>query len=185
MTLQKRNIDRPLRLAVVHWLPLEQFPPAKNLLDLFGNDPAFCVTACTSIRSGESHPWGSEAVNQHRSTFPGAGQSAAVRLLQALRLCLTILLGLLRSRAEAVLYFEPHSAPAVFSICSGTAPLVFLFTIMNTANSRTTATGEMPSPGLDTGWNLAGCFDAASGSHTQTSTGCGCFWTTTRRFPRP
>jgi hypothetical protein len=53
-------------------------------------------------------------VQLHRSTFPGAGQSAAVRLLQVLRLCITILFGLLQSRAEAVLYFEPHSAPAVF-----------------------------------------------------------------------
>jgi hypothetical protein len=114
MTAQRGKIERPLRLAVVHWLPLEQFPPAKNLLDLFGNDPAFRITACTSIRAGESHPWDSEAVNLHRSTFPGAGRSALVRLLQAVRLYLTILFGLLQSRAEAVLYFEPHSAPAVF-----------------------------------------------------------------------
>jgi len=106
--------DRPVSLAVVHWLPLEQFPPAKNLLDLFGTNAAFLVTACSSVRAGEPQPWASGSVRLYRSTFPGAGRSRLIRLLSLAKLFLTVLFGLLRSRADVVLYFEPHSAPAVF-----------------------------------------------------------------------
>jgi len=99
---------------VVHWLPLEQFPPAKNLLDLFGTNAAFLVTACSSVRAGEPQPWASGSVRLYRSAFPGAGRSRLIRLLSLAKLFLTVLFGLLRSRADVVLYFEPHSAPAVF-----------------------------------------------------------------------
>ncbi len=33
------------KLAVIHWFPLEQYPPATNLLDYFARQPDWRVSA--------------------------------------------------------------------------------------------------------------------------------------------
>ena len=36
------------RLAVIHWFPLEQYPPSQNLLNYFGDRANFSVLACST-----------------------------------------------------------------------------------------------------------------------------------------
>ena len=100
----------PLRLTVIHWLPLEQFPPARNLLEYFAADSRFQVVAGTSIRTGEQQPVELHAVTIRRAVFPAARNSRLKRLWQFAALVWLLLLTLFTSRPDAVLYIEPHSA---------------------------------------------------------------------------
>jgi hypothetical protein len=111
-------IDGPpaksLRLAVVHWLPLEQFPPACNALSFFAKDPSLLVCCAASVRRQEQPVFGCTGVEICRAEFPAAGLGRLVRIRQFIVLFWLMLRTLIRFRPQVILYFEPHTAPVVF-----------------------------------------------------------------------
>ncbi len=104
----------PLRLAVVHWLPLEQFPPACNVLSFFSTETRLLVCCATSVRMQERQVFGCPGVDIRRAMFPSAGLGRLFRIRQFVVLFWVMLRTLIRFRPQVILYFEPHSAPAVF-----------------------------------------------------------------------
>jgi len=99
-----------IRLTLVHWLPLEQYPPACNMLRYFSAGGEYCVSCCTSIRADEQSAVSIPNVVLHRGSFPSGGGHVGTKLVELLALLWQILKGLFLSRPDVILYVEPHSA---------------------------------------------------------------------------
>jgi hypothetical protein len=103
-----------VRLAVVHWFPVEQFPPVQNLLSVASADPQLDVCCLTTANDRGLPSFEACPAEIHRRTFP----SRSLRRLQRLWLLLSFpwwaLWRLMSFRPDALLYFEPHSSAAAF-----------------------------------------------------------------------
>jgi len=103
------------RLLVIHWFPLEQFPPAQNLLHVCSERPDLTTTAVTTTGTA-AWRFAAPGVAIHRSRFPVRGQWQICRLLQFLAFPLLCLLRAVLLRPQTLLYYEPHSAPAAMLV---------------------------------------------------------------------
>lgn len=103
-----------VRLAVVHWFPLEQYPPARNLLNYFGDEPDFCVLACTTHHNPGRKTFAHNSVKVLRWTFPRRALSRLCRLCLFAGFPLFVLGQLVFFRPDVLLYFEPHSSFPAF-----------------------------------------------------------------------
>jgi hypothetical protein len=102
------------RIAVVHWLPLEQFPPVENLLKELGRGDDVTVR-CFTTRNDRGLPdLDTGGIKTLRWTFPSKGMNRWSRLLLLVGFQLWVSLRLVVFRPSTVLYYEPHSAGAVF-----------------------------------------------------------------------
>ena len=99
-----------IRLSIVHWLPLEQYPPAQNMLQYFTAVGGYGVCCCTSIRANERSPVSIPNVDLFRGSFPVGSDRGIIKLIKLMGLFWAILKGLLLSRPDVILYVEPHSA---------------------------------------------------------------------------
>lgn len=101
------------RVAVVHWLPLEQYPPAQNMLRELGVSSAADVV-CLTTRNDRGLPdFSASGVRIFRWPFPSRGIARWWRLLLLSGFQFWSTCRLLLQRPSAVLYYEPHSAGAV------------------------------------------------------------------------
>lgn len=103
-------------VLVLHWFPIELFPPALNLLDYLGRVSPGNVTCCsTSTAIAVNAAVG--GVNMVRSGFPLRGRNRFIRLLMFLAFPLLCCWQAIRVRPGLVLYYEPHSALAAACVC--------------------------------------------------------------------
>ncbi len=103
------------RLLVIHWFPLEQFPPAQNLLNVCSERPSLTTAAVTTAGTA-AWRFCTPHVRIYRSRFPVRGQWKICRLLQFLAFPLLCLVRALLLRPQTLLYYEPHSAPAALLV---------------------------------------------------------------------
>lgn len=109
--IEKKN---PRRLAVVHWLPIEQFPPVQNFLNFFAEQEGLRVLCCSTRRIGEQHEFHNPKVSILRTKFPSQELGKFIRIVCFLYFPLITLLKLLFFQPNVIFYLEPHSAPVVF-----------------------------------------------------------------------
>ncbi len=104
-----------IKLAVVHWFPLEQYPPVTNLLDDFAASTPWKISAysCTNVRGLAAYQH--SGITLKRCSFPGG--SILKRLFAYIAFPLIVFTRLLLSRPNMLLYVEPHSAFPVFLYC--------------------------------------------------------------------
>lgn len=102
------------RLAVVHWFPVEYYPPITNLLDFFCRDSRLSIACFTCQNTKERKPYDNQACNIWRYVFPRSGQNAFARLWAYASFPIAVLYQLIRMRPNAILYVEPQSAMPVF-----------------------------------------------------------------------
>lgn len=103
-----------MRLAIVQNLPLEFYPPVTNLLRYLAARPEFEVRVF-SVGNLKGRPeWSHPNIGVSRCSPPDPGHGAVRRLLHSLLFVSATLVGLIRFRPDAVLYFEPHSALPIF-----------------------------------------------------------------------
>lgn len=103
-----------MRSLVLHWLPLERFPPAQNLLRVAASDNRFCMQCCTTFEDGARDRFEVDGVRVYRTGFPLGRLSRLRRLWRFLVFPLMCLWVAIRHRPQVVLYYEPHSALAAF-----------------------------------------------------------------------
>lgn len=102
------------RLAVIHWFPVEQYPPALNLLTYFADLPEWEVLAFSTCNERDSGRYAHPALTLNRGHFPGRQLSRLVRAWRFLVFPALVFFRLLRFRPQVLLYIEPHSSlPAV------------------------------------------------------------------------
>jgi hypothetical protein len=114
MNQPQTSTHSTFRLAIVHWFPLEQFPPVQNILEFFGEQSNFQVLCCATERKGEQFAYRYNKVQLHRTTFPSPNHAKLARLAYFLYFPFSTFLKLIFFRPNSILYIEPHSAPAVF-----------------------------------------------------------------------
>ena len=103
-----------MRVTVVHWFPLEQFPPAQNLLR-FLRDSEQVDACCLTTSNDRGYPdFFVDGCPIFRRNFPGIRMGRLKRLWLLLSFPIWVFIKLWRLKPEVVLYLEPHSAPGVF-----------------------------------------------------------------------
>lgn len=103
-----------MKLAIIHNLPLEYYPPVTNLLGILSADEDFEVQVFTVENTKNRAPWSKDGIRVIRTRSPRAGQNPITRAVQYAQFIWRTLFGLTRFRPEAILSFEPHSALPVF-----------------------------------------------------------------------
>jgi len=103
-----------MKIAYVHILPLEYYPPASNFLDLLGRQVSVRVHAYSTDnrKSRASHTNQSIAISRGRSPDPGS--NPMLRLLVVLWWHLKTAISLAIFKPHSIIYIEPHSAIAAW-----------------------------------------------------------------------
>lgn len=102
------------KLAVVHWFPLEQFPPVQNLLQVVADDPGLHCLCLTTSNDRNLPEFNASPVTIRRRGFPSRSRGRLMRMWLLLSFPWWALWQLIRCRPDAILYFEPHSSAAAF-----------------------------------------------------------------------
>jgi hypothetical protein len=101
-----------MKIAYLHNLPLEYYPPATNTLDLLGRMKQVEVRAYTSRNLKNRKAYSSRAMKIFRFKSPDPQSSQILRLAVALWWHLRTAWSLFFFKPDAVIYVEPHSALA-------------------------------------------------------------------------
>lgn len=104
----------PKRLAVVHWFPIEYYPPVTNILNYFAQNSEFRIVCFTTHNTKKREPFFNSAFPVYRCEFPQHGQTRLRRLYSYMVFPLVVFLRLLWFRPDAILYLEPQSVMPVF-----------------------------------------------------------------------
>jgi hypothetical protein len=103
-----------IRLAFVHWFPLEFYPPATNLLDTFSSEDSLDVLTLTSTNLKGRREYEKSSIQIKRFASPEANENPLVRLFRYAVFPVFGFLRLLVFRPDAILYIEPQSSFVVF-----------------------------------------------------------------------
>jgi hypothetical protein len=106
-----------IRLAVIHWFPLEQFPPAQNMLNFLASQPNNHILCCTTRRRLEAYRFDNSTIILKHSSFPERDLARIKRFLLLVWFPIWTFFRLFLFRPTHVFYIEPHSAPATFLYC--------------------------------------------------------------------
>jgi hypothetical protein len=116
-----------MKIAFVHQLPLEIYPPASNALAILAGQAGWEVRVWSSAGGNGMRPYQNCAVGVTRPDFPGPRCGSVARLAGFVRWHLRVARDLARWRPAAVISVEPHSALAVwiyYRLFGGTARLI-------------------------------------------------------------
>lgn len=115
-----------MKIAYVHALPLEYYPPATNLLDLMNARDSWQVRAWTTANRRGMPAWRHERMDVTRFAHPSSSVPLPLRLQGYLSWHFRTAASIARWKADTVISVEPHSALAVwlyYRIFRGTAAL--------------------------------------------------------------
>ena len=103
------------RLAVVHYLPLEFYPPAVNLLNAFAEKELFNTKVWTTHNNKQRQVFKSPTLTSiSRTIAPKKSDYKGFRLLKYLLFNFKTFMGLLFFNPEVILYYESYSAGPVY-----------------------------------------------------------------------
>lgn len=103
-----------MKLAVVHQLPLEIYPPVTNALEVFSLKAGWTVRAWSSGNHRGLPDQAVQGVNITRPVYPGPQKGKLLRLVGFLGWHLRVALDLARWKPDVVISIEPHSALGVW-----------------------------------------------------------------------
>ena len=103
-----------VKIAYLHILPLEYYPPATNFLDILALEEHLHVRAYSTENQRERPPYKNAAVEIHRTRPPNPGALKIWRLLRVLGWHLKAAFSLSRFKPDTIIYIEPHSAIAAW-----------------------------------------------------------------------
>jgi hypothetical protein len=103
-----------MKIAYVHILPIEYYPPATNLLRLLGERKQWEVRAWTSPNSRGMKEWAGGSVRVLRHDYAQSGKHALRRFATYLRWHFATARELARWKPDVIISIEPHSAIAVW-----------------------------------------------------------------------
>ena len=115
-----------MKVACIHVLPLELYPPARNLLELMSRRTGWKVRAwSTRNRRGEKN-WVASDVSVTRHSYPAGNTPLPLRMPAYVAWHLRSALDIARWKPDALMAVEPHSALAAwiyYRLLRGSAPL--------------------------------------------------------------
>lgn len=112
------------KLAIIHYMPLEYYPPVTNLLDTIARDysqqfKSVNVFSCYNVKDRKEYqipqnkaqatPQPPHSIKIKRSPFPKETDNGLIRLFKYIHFNLFTLVGLLLQRPSSLLYFESYS----------------------------------------------------------------------------
>jgi len=103
-----------MKIAYLHNLPLEYYPPATNTLDLLGREKKSEVCAYTTHNRKNRKAYKNKAVTVYRSHSPNPESNFLWRAGVALWWHLRTAVSMWAFKPDAIIYFEPHSAIAAY-----------------------------------------------------------------------
>ncbi len=119
--------DAPaFRLAYVHVLPIEYYPPATNTISILAERPGWNVRVWTSANARGGAAWSHPGLDVRRPFFGKPHRALTGRIAGYLQWHITTALELARWKPHAVIAVEPHSALGVwiyYRTLGGGAPL--------------------------------------------------------------
>jgi hypothetical protein len=105
---------KSISVLILHWFPLEQFPPAQNLLNVLGSKEQLEVVCCSTRKPNDYHFFSHDHITIKRSYFPSTGSNIFFRVLRFLSFPWLCLWTAFWTRPSVLIYYEPHSAIAAF-----------------------------------------------------------------------
>ena len=101
-----------MSIAIVHYLPLEFYPPVTNMLSLFDSSSDNVHVFSTHNDKGRKI-YKNDWVYIHRYPMPGK-ESAPTRFYKNMLFNWKVLYQLIKLKPKAILYFETYSAYPVY-----------------------------------------------------------------------
>ena len=98
------------KLAVIHFMPLEYYPPVTNFLDYISNESLVNTRVYSSHNIKNRKPYTNNRIRVARSNFPNVNESVGFRLIKYWVFNLSSLVGLFFYRPNFILYYETYSA---------------------------------------------------------------------------
>jgi hypothetical protein len=115
-----------MKLAYVHVLPLEYYPPATNSLAHFAAQNGWCVRAWTSQNSRGLPEWNHSDVSVRRFFHGDSPKNVLSRISSYTQWHVRVAIELRRWKPDAIVAVEPHSSLALwfyYYVLRGSAPL--------------------------------------------------------------
>ncbi len=103
-----------MKIAYVHNLPLEYYPPATNLLNCLAGQAEVSVRAYSTENLKQRAEFRSPGIKIIRGRLPGRDAPAILRLFASLWWHVRTAIAVWRFRPDVIFYVEPHSAITVW-----------------------------------------------------------------------
>jgi len=103
-----------MKVAILHQLPIEYYPPITNTLDYFADVPDVEMLAVTCDNDKGRAPYSQPRIELRRYPFAARGDSFFRRWKKALAWHWAAARALADFQPDVLMYFEPHSALAAF-----------------------------------------------------------------------
>ncbi|TRZ44995.1 glycosyltransferase family 4 protein [Robertkochia solimangrovi] len=102
------------KLAVIHFLPLEDYPPILNLLAILDDDPEIITKAYSTQKFKKVESPTLKNVEIQRSKLPTLKSNRIVRSLYYINFIWKTLRGLIAYRPDLILYYDPFSIGPIY-----------------------------------------------------------------------
>ncbi len=103
-----------MKIAIVHALPLEYYPPARNTIEMLAGQSGWEVRVWSNVGRRGMQPWKSSSAVLRRPWFPSPASTLPLRTAGYLAWHFRTAIELAAWRPDALLSIEPHSALAVW-----------------------------------------------------------------------
>ncbi|WP_309381098.1 hypothetical protein [Cerasicoccus frondis] len=103
-----------MKIAYVHILPLEYYPPAVNTIRALASRDDVELTVWSSENRKHRPPFACEKVTIRRPDFVNPSDNAVRRLIRCIQWHWSCARGLKKAQTEVIISIEPHSALAVW-----------------------------------------------------------------------
>lgn len=106
-----------MKILILHWFPLEQYPPIVNFLNLLAVHKEFQATVVSTYNDRGLAEYKNDSILVARTAFPAKNLGRVRRIIAFLCFQLLAVWNLLRLRPSAIVYYEPHSSFPAFLYC--------------------------------------------------------------------
>ena len=115
--LESGVVEGKRKVFVLHWFPLEQYPPVMNLCNYFGDRSDYCVEVSTTRNDRGFQEYAHPRIRINRSRFPTARLHFFRKIIAYLIFPVLSVWRLFVFRPDILVYLEPHSCFPAFLFC--------------------------------------------------------------------
>lgn len=102
------------KLAIIHYMPLEFYPPIINVLDVLSLEDKLKIKVWSTDNNKQRKKYKNKIYKISRVSFPNLKDSRIIRLLKYFLFNLNCFFGLVIQNPDKIVYFETYSAWPVY-----------------------------------------------------------------------